>query len=420
MKYVMSIAGVCSALISPCSNANTFVEDSKVTLTSRNYFLDRDYKKESIYHAARDWAHGFILKAQSGYTEGLIGLGLDIQAFAGFKLDGDTKYAATGLLPVDKANNERANSYGEIGLTGKVKLNNNTLHIGTLTPQFPVLMASPARLFPQTFRGIHLQSAEFSDFKMHAIYVDRVNHRDSTNYEHLTLGNPNQRFERTAESSGLHMLGGEYKLKDSIELSTYHAVLHEVYQQNFLGAKTKIPTNIGNFVSDMRLFLSQNEGQARAGHIDNQHLGGIWGLNRNNHTFSVGYMKSFGDTALPVLSGGESPVFLDSISADFSNKDEQVYHLRYDYDFKDTALNGLKFMTRYSKGVDIDLPKLSDKDYEQNALDFDLSYKIPKGKFTGLNFRTRFSRYRNDMPANVTFRSDNELRVNIDYTWTFK
>ena len=77
-------------------------------------------------------------------------------------------------------------------------------------------------------------------------------------------------------------------------------------------------------------------------------------------------------------------------------------------------------MTRYSKGVDIDLPKASDKDYEEHALDFDVSYRIPEGKLKGLNLRTRYSRYRNNMPANMTFRSDNELRVNVDYTWTFK
>ncbi len=420
MKYVMSIAGVCSALIPPFAYANTFIDDSKVSLTSRNYFLDRDYQAESVYPAARDWAQGFIFKAESGYTEGLVGVGLDVQAFAGFKLIGDNDYAGTGLLPVDKASNERANSYGEIGVTGKVKINNNTLHVGTLGPQFPVLMSSPARLFPQTYRGVHLQSTEIKDLKLHAIYVDRVNHRDSTNYEHLRLANPNQRFQSAAESSGLYMFGGEYKLNKGVDLNIYHAELHDIYQQSFFGVKTKIPTSLGNFVSDTRLFLSQDQGQARAGHIDNQHFGGIWGLNRNNHTMSVGYMKSFGDTALPTLSGGESPVFLDSMSADFSNKDEQVFHVRYDYDFKDTALNGLKFMTRYSKGVDIDLPKASDKDYEEHALDFDVSYRIPEGKLKGLNLRTRYSRYRNNMPANMTFRSDNELRVNVDYTWTFK
>ena len=135
-----------------------------------------------------------------------------MQAFAGFKLMGDKDDAGTDLLAVDKASHERANSYVEIGVTGKVKIQNNTLHVGTLGPQFPVFMSSPTRLFPQTYRGVHLQSTEIQDLKLHAIYVDRVNHRDSSNYEHLRLGNPNQRFQSATESSGLYMFGGEYKL----------------------------------------------------------------------------------------------------------------------------------------------------------------------------------------------------------------
>ena len=132
-------------------------------------------------------------------------------------------------------------------------------------------------------------------------------------------------------------------------------------------------------------------------------------------------MQSFGDTALPTLAGAEPAVFLDSMSADFTNKDEKVYHIRYDYDFKDTSLKGLKFMTRYSKGVDIDLPQFGRDDFKQDAWDVDLSYRVPTGKLEGLAVRTRFTHYRNDMPATgMAFRSDNETRVNIDYTWKFK
>lgn len=78
-------------------------------------------------------------------------------------------------------------------------------------------------------------------------------------------------------------------------------------------------------------------------------------------------------------------------------------------------------MTRYSKGVDIEIRNLPGEEFEQDALDFDLSYRIPTGKLEGLNLRARYSHYRNDMPAQgMAFRSDNETRVNIDYTWKFK
>ena len=132
-------------------------------------------------------------------------------------------------------------------------------------------------------------------------------------------------------------------------------------------------------------------------------------------------MQSFGDTAMPTLAGSEPAVFLDSMSADFSNIDEKVYHARYDYDFKNTPLNGLKFMTRYSKGTDIKIKIIPDVEFEEDALDFELNYRVPSGQLEGLNLRARHSRYRNDIPPiGMAFRSDNETRFNIDYTWTFK
>ncbi len=420
MRFSTILLGMLASTVFNGTSANTFVDQSSVSLTARNFYFDRDYTQASP--SQRDWAQGFILKANSGYTSGQIGLGLDILALAGFNLLGNSNqdYIGSGLLPV-YADNSRADQTGELRWTVKAKYQDSTLHIGTLTPMFPVLFASPARLFQQNYRGAHLQVNEIDNLKLHGIYVDRVNHRDSTNYEKIRVGNPNGRFESAAESSGLHMLGADYKINDQATAQIYHANLHDIYQQHFLGLKTKYDIGIGNFLSDLRLFISEDSGDALAGHIENQHFSGIFGLNRSNHTFSLGYMQSFGDTALPTLSGSEPAVFLDSMSADFSNINEKVYHARYDYDFKDTPLNGLKFMTRYSKGVDIEIRNLPGQEFEQEAIDFDLSYRIPTGKLEGLNLRARHSHYRNDIPpAGMAFRSDDETRFNIDYTWTFK
>lgn len=421
MKLSTLCVALTTATLFQTVHSAGFIEDSQVNLTARNFYFDRDYKGQSAYPAARDWAQGFILKANSGYTPGTVGFGVDLLGLAGFNLASDSEdYAASGLLPV-YPDNSRADHTGEIRWTAKAKFQDSTLHVGTLSPMFPVLFSSPARLFQQNYRGAHLQVNEIDDLKINAIYVDRVNQRDSTNYEHIRMSNPNGRFKAAAESSGLHMLGADYKLNAQTAVQAYHANLHDVYQQHFLGLKAKHDVGVGHLLTDLRLFASEDAGDALAGHIENQHFSGIVGLNRNNHTVSVGYMQSFGDTAMPTLAGAEPAVFLDSMSADFSNKDEKVYHVRYDYDFKDTSLNGLKFMTRYSKGVDLDLPQFGDNDFKQHSWDVDVSYRIPTGQLEGLNLRTRFTRYRNDMPPQgMAFRSDNETRVNIDYTWKLK
>ncbi|EPQ5091560.1 OprD family outer membrane porin, partial [Acinetobacter baumannii] len=138
--------------------AGSFIDNSSVELTTRNFYFDRDYQEQSAYPAAKDWTQGFILKANSGYTEGTVGFGLDVLATAGFKLDADAEHGGTGNLPRDTRTNEPADSYGEIGVTAKAKMSQTELRIGTLMPMNPVLVASPARLLPQTYRGISLTS----------------------------------------------------------------------------------------------------------------------------------------------------------------------------------------------------------------------------------------------------------------------
>ena len=124
------------------------------------------------------------------------------------------------------------------------------------------------------------------------------------------------------------------------------------------------------------------------------------------------------------MSGTESPVVLDFMSSDYSNKDEKVYSVRYEYEFKnvnvgDISLNGLRFMTRYAKGEDINLLNYGDQRFKEESMEVELGYRIPEGKFKGLGLRGRFSHYRNDMPTIMTFHSTNETRLNVDYTFKF-
>ncbi|MFA7822936.1 OprD family outer membrane porin [Aeromonas dhakensis] len=52
----------------------------------------------------------------------------------------------------------------------------------------------------------------------------------------------------------------------------------------------------------------------------------------------------------------------------------------------------------------------------ESSKDLELAYVIQSGPAKGLALRLRHAAYRNDQSARSTFRSDNETRVNIDYT----
>lgn len=126
----MLLAGVSQAAL---------VSDSTVTLTSRNFYLDRDYKGETPYAAAREWAQGFILRAQSGYTEGAVGFGLDLTGMVGLKLDSSPDRTGTQLIEFNPVTRKTRDEYSELGTTLKAKVSKTRLLLGT---QFPVCPSS--------------------------------------------------------------------------------------------------------------------------------------------------------------------------------------------------------------------------------------------------------------------------------------
>ncbi|SFL10806.1 OprD family outer membrane porin, partial [Azotobacter beijerinckii] len=182
------------------AQAAGFIEDSQGSLTLRNFYFDRDYKGETNISARREWAQGFILNLKSGFTEGPVGFGLDLQGMLGVQLDSSRERAGTGLLPVDRSSGKAEDEYSELGITGKVRYSKSELNVGTVMPRLPILISSPARLLWQTFRGSHLRSQDIPGLSFQGGYLTRMNQRDSTDYQKITIAAPNGRFDGTAES----------------------------------------------------------------------------------------------------------------------------------------------------------------------------------------------------------------------------
>ncbi len=81
-----------------------FIGDSKATLEARNFYFNRDFREGTGQNKQDEWAQGFILRAESGYTEGTVGFGLDAIGMLGFKLDSGGGSGGSGLLTPDGSN----------------------------------------------------------------------------------------------------------------------------------------------------------------------------------------------------------------------------------------------------------------------------------------------------------------------------
>ncbi|EJM10405.1 outer membrane porin, OprD family [Pseudomonas sp. GM21] len=410
----------CLGMATACASSTVyagFVDDSSVTLTARNYYLDRDYKNDTPYSAAREWAQGFILRANSGFTEGTVGFGLDLTGMLGLKLDSAPDRTGTQLLPFNPQTREAADEYSELGVALKTKISKTRLSVGTQFPTLPVITASHARLLPQSFRGAYAISDDIDDLTLHTGRMDRVNLRDSTDYQAISVASPNGRFKKGASSERFDFIGGDYHWSDALTLRYFHAELMDIYTQDFAGGIHLLPLGPGRLKTDVRVFNSRENGRAEAGKVDNLNAGAMFSYQIAAHTLGLGYMYQTGDTALPYIAGGEPAVLSDgTLSADFVNPKERTWVARYDYNFAAVGLPGLTGMVRYLRGTNIDLPQLGGSDLTESSKDLELAYVIQSGPAKGLGLRLRNAFYRNEQSSASTFRSDNETRINIDYT----
>lgn len=77
-------AGVCVSASLPLSTLAAeggFIEDTTATLQARNYYFSRDFSDiegPNQQSKAEEWAQGFILRVNSGYTQGTVGFGVDL------------------------------------------------------------------------------------------------------------------------------------------------------------------------------------------------------------------------------------------------------------------------------------------------------------------------------------------------------
>ena len=396
--------------------AEGLVADSHGTLTLRNYYMDRDYKDDGAKTAAREWAQGFMMNVESGFTPGKLGFGLDARALVGVKLDSSPDRSGTELLPVSARDGRAADEYSRLGLTGKMRFSQTTIKTGDVSIFLPFAFASPSRLLPQTFRGTTLSSKELEGLTFNAGYIDRVNKRDSSNYQPLAIASPNRRFNGAATSSHMAYAGGDYQLSQQLSLRAYHAEVDDLYTQNTLALLHQLPLGDGTLTTDLRSFFSRDTGSAKAGEVDNQNLSALVGYKLGGHSISLGYMHSSGDTATPYLAGTELMGLSElTMSSDFLNAKERTWQAIYDYDFTAVGIVGLRSRLRYVRGDNIELAALNADDRKEREFQMELGYVIQSGPLKNVSLLARKSIYRNDFPAGAAFRDENQTRFVVQY-----
>jgi len=396
---------------SPLSFAD-FIEDSSASLETRNMYFNRDFRDgTSAQQSKRDeWAQGFILNVESGYTAGTVGFGLDAIGMLGVKLDSSPDRTGTGLLPTHD-DGRAADEYSKWGLTGKLKISATELKIGTLIPELQTLKPNDGRILPQSFEGGMISSREIKNLTFIGGRLEKAKDRDNTNAEDIALNNKNKRFSGgTAPGDHFDMAGFDYKLTDKITGSYHFAQLDQVYRQHFAGLTASQPVGPGTFGADLRLAVSDDQGAARGGEIDNTSLNGIVSYSLSGHKLSAGYQHMSGDTAFPYIDGSD-PFLINFVQiGDFAEADEHSWQARYDYDFGRLGIPGLSFMSRYVSGDNATVASHAGegKEWERNT---EIKYVVQSGPLKNVGVRLRNATYRSNFA-----RDADEVRLLVSYT----
>ncbi|WP_434657856.1 OprD family porin [Pseudomonas sp. R3-56] len=391
-KPVGTLLGL--GLLSASSAHADFISDSKASLEARNFYFNRDFRQKGARDKAEEWAQGFLLRIESGYTAGTLGFGLDTLAMAGFKLDSGGGTAGTNLLPADSSGGSQ-DRYGELGLTAKARLSNSTLKVGTLQIKDPVVNSNDTRLLPGTFKGGLLSVQEIDRLKLTAGQLTQINFVDSTHYQDMTanrIGGISDHFQ---------FAGADYQFLPNLTAQYRYGKLEDIYQQNYLGLVHSLDLGAGQSLkSDVRYSRSTEDGSFRA--IDNQAFGAMFTYSLDGHALGLGYQRMSGDDPFPYISRSD-PYLVNFVQiGDFANVDERSWQARYDYNFAGLGVPGLTFMTRYISGDNVQRSAPGEgKEWERNS---DIAYVIQDGTLKGLGLKWRNasvrSNFGNDLDEN--------------------
>ncbi|UTW05906.1 OprD family porin [Pseudomonas benzenivorans] len=380
-----------------------FVDDSKATLDARNFYMNRDFRQSGAAQAkAEEWAQGFMLRFESGYTEGPIGVGIDAIGLLGIKLDSSPDRVGTGILKSDREAPKRAqDEYGEAGLTAKLRASNSTLKLGTLQPVLPALMRNDSRLLPQTFRGAWLNSNEVEGLSLDLGRIDRVNQRDSSDNQDMTVFNGGKRnivLGSAKTSDEFLFAGGRYQWTPELSTSYYYGGLDGIYKQHLVNLVHQLPLAEGrSFKSDIRFARSNDDGGSN---VDNDAFGALFTYRLGAQGFTAGYQHLSGDTGFAYIAGSDNALVNLVQINDFGNQDERSWQLRYDFDFAALGVPGLTFMTRYLSGDNVDrgAGQSEGKTWERNT---DIAYVFQDGPLKNLGLRLRNATTRSNVGSDL-------------------
>lgn len=434
LSLPICVGSICIGAAISSNSWAEFLSDSHANLAMRNLYINSDFRDGSAAPSkSEEWAQGFMLKFESGYTTGTVGFGVDALGLGAIRLDGGRGHHPGGSMIPDASDGGGVHEWSRLGLTGKARFSKTEVRYGTLMPKLPVLVASDARLLPQTFEGLLVTSKEVDDLTLTGGWIDKATSRASTNRTKLAVLGPSGGNQG---SDGLFLAGADYNLTTNLTGQYYYSKLKDYYTQNFLGLLYLLPLGDKQSIkADIRYFRTRSEGanssaSGRAegyrvggytkdgsGEIDNNTWSAYMTYRYTAHSITAGYQKvsdnsnfiqpnqnGLGEGAL----GAAVYLYTDRLVAQFNRAGENTFYGQYSYDFASLGVPGLSTAISYYGGKGANVASGSTgSEWERDLF---IDYVVQSGPLKGVGIGWRNIMYRGNIQ-----RDQDENRVVISY-----
>ncbi len=425
MKWSMIALAVSAgttqfAMASAQDDSKGFVEDSTFGINTRALYFSRDFRNEpggdgyTIINGKRqsrveESGLGFNALYSSGFTQGTIGVGVDVIGLLGVKLDSGKGRAGTGLFPTG-SDGRSQDDYSKGGGAVKFRISDTVLKIGDQYTTAPVFASDDSRLLPELPQGISITSNEIKGLKLEGGHFTSSVAQNQT--DHNSLGLTKTDF-----------VGGVYSFTPEFTGSLYYAKTEDYFRKYYSNLNwTHALSDDQSFALDFNIYDTKSEGAGlqRAEKdgttkLDNRAFSLQGAYTIGAHTFTLAAQKVTGDGDYGYgVDGGGSVFLANSIArSDFNAEGEKSYQARYDINMATFGIPGLSFMTRYVTGSGANTGTTNNgKEWER---DIEAKYVVQSGPAKDLSLRLRQATYRSSDQVYYNSPSIDELRLIAQY-----
>src|SRR5690554_6131447 len=416
------------ALAAGQADSKGFVEDSSLDLFLRNAYMNRDFKDREDDKV--EWGQSAVLTFNSGFTQGVVGFGVDAFGMYGYRLDSGGGRAGAGGIdffyadeqdPVDRTFGNVERDMAHAGAAVKARFSKTVLSYGDQRPVLPVLSHDDSRLLPEAYTGTMITSNEINGLTVHAGRF-HAQHRKSDE------GRDSGRLK------SIEVLGGSYQFNDNFRAALYASDVEDILKRQYANLNYVLPMDQGDTLTlDFSGYRTSYDNEFAAQPHVHGDKNRIWSLSANYatgpHDFTVAYQRNSGDAGyhygfyqsvedggVPVApgDGGTTIWVANSFWSDFNAEDERSWQFGYGHDFTEYGIPGLSYNFAYIYGTDINDGTGRGRGSEREIFN-QLKYVVQSGAAKDMSIRLRSSFLRVSNNASAYNDDGNEVRIFVDF-----